>query len=438
MEKELEQEEFLFIEQSIGDVAGLRNKTPTLLNSVPTYSSTMNLTDIHNKKKQMDRTLQRIKESKDISSRNKKIILEFYGYCVADGLSLGRILSYVEMVMRSSIILNKDFDDVTRKDIEKLLRLLEERGYSSSYKRDYKVTLKKFFKWLRKTEDYPPEVRWFKPTVRINNTKLPEDLPNKEEVLKLIQAANYTRDKAFIFVLYESGCRIGEILSRKVKHVRFDKYGAILTVSGKTGSRIVRLISSSPILATWIDNHPFKDNPEAPLWVSIGNRSNHVNMTYQAVRSLFKRLEKKTGIKKRLYSYIFRHSRATSLATKLTDAQMKLHFGWTQGSKMTSTYIHLSNRDIDDVMLKISGLKKGKSEEEDTLRPKKCPRCKQNNIALSKFCNKCGMVLDEKTMVEIVEKNMERRKADEILDKLIQNEDFKEMFLNKIKEVIEP
>lgn len=51
MERGQEQEGFLFIEQNIGDVAGLRNKTPTSNNSSPTYSSNMNLEDIHNKKR---------------------------------------------------------------------------------------------------------------------------------------------------------------------------------------------------------------------------------------------------------------------------------------------------------------------------------------------------------------------------------------------------
>jgi uncharacterized membrane protein len=71
--------------------------------------------DIHNKSGELARTLERIKESKDITERNKTIINDFYNFCVAQGLSLGRILSYVALLMRISLILNKDFESAIPK-----------------------------------------------------------------------------------------------------------------------------------------------------------------------------------------------------------------------------------------------------------------------------------------------------------------------------------
>ena len=51
----------------------------------------------------------------------------------------------------------------------------------------------------------------------------------------LAAAEKDPRDKAFIMTLWESGCRVGEILALRIRHVAFDEYGAILRVSGKTG-----------------------------------------------------------------------------------------------------------------------------------------------------------------------------------------------------------
>jgi integrase len=47
-----------------------------------------------------------------------------------------------------------------------------------------------------------------------------------------------------------------------------------------------------------------------------------------------RRLERLNNIVKRarIDGHSFRHSRATWLANKLTEAQMKEHFGWTQSS----------------------------------------------------------------------------------------------------------
>jgi integrase len=61
-------------------------------------------------------------------------------------------------------------------------------------------------------------------------------------VEKLVNAAVNARDKVLISVLYESGCRTGEILNLKIRNVEFHNNGSVLIVNGKTGQRRVRLI----------------------------------------------------------------------------------------------------------------------------------------------------------------------------------------------------
>jgi integrase/recombinase XerD len=59
------------------------------------------------------------------------------------------------------------------------------------------------------------------------------ELLTEEAVKGLAEAAGNPRDRALVLVLYESGCRAGEILSLSIKNVQFDEYGAQLIVSGK-------------------------------------------------------------------------------------------------------------------------------------------------------------------------------------------------------------
>jgi len=99
--------------------------------------------------------------------------------------------------------------------------------------------------------EFPPEVKWIKACCRGTHFKLPDDLPSADDVQKLIDTATNARDKALISVLYESGCRIGELLTLRVKNVEFDDYGAVLHVNGKTGPRRVRIIHSVLGLQTW-------------------------------------------------------------------------------------------------------------------------------------------------------------------------------------------
>ena len=222
--------------------------------------------DIYNYEKRLEGVLNRVKNS-TIVKENKTKILEFYQECLAQGLSRARVIKYLDTLERTARLLKKPFKRASKNDIAELIRWVESQNYSEWTKHDYKVIFKIFYRWLRKTEGYPEEVRWIKTGTKKNNT-LPEELLTEEEVKRMTEVASNPRDKALILVLYESGCRIGEILSLKIRNVQFDGYGAQLIVHGKTGMRRVRIVASAPKLAIWLDNHPLKENLDAPLWVS--------------------------------------------------------------------------------------------------------------------------------------------------------------------------
>jgi integrase len=277
---------------------------------------------------------------------------------------------------------------------------MEERSFST--KQDYKILIRKFFRWLGK-EDM---VNWIKISYRSNSRKLPEDLLSEEEIEKMINACEHPRDKALIACLYESGTRIGELGNLKIKHAKFDRYGAVLMVDGKTGMRRVRIIFSSPYLATWLENHPFRQNSEAFIWVGIGTVGRNIPLRYGAIRMHLKRIAQKAGIKKRIHPHLFRHSRSTHLAKHLTEAQMKQYLGWVQGSDMAAIYVHLSGRDVDNALLKMHGIVT-EDMKDVQMSPKQCTRCSTMNAPTTKFCSKCGLALDIKAALEIEEKSSE-------------------------------
>lgn len=417
------------MKQSTGDEDALKFNSPTFLPVISSHKqsfSTMNISDIHNKKKQITHSLERTRLAGDVTTKNKELIVKFYDHCVAEDLSLGRILSYLEMIRKMAAILNKDFDTAGKEDIEKLLRILIERGYADSTKRDFKITIKKFYKWMRETEGYPDEVRWIKTTIK--NKPLPDCTLTEDDVQKLVEAAEYPRDKALTYVLYESGCRIGEILTLRLKDIRFDIYGAEIFVNGKTGGRRVRIIASSPLLSNWIASHPYRNDPEAPLWICVGNRAKNVPMRYTAVASILKRLKARSGIKKRIHPHLFRHARATQLAQHLTEFQLKKMFGWTLGSRMAATYVHTSGLDFDSKLLELNGIKKADTKESNADKPRKCPRCDKFNIPKSKFCFSCGMAFDIKTLINIDNDN--RFAGDILKDPKVQ-----EFLIERMKEL---
>lgn len=85
----------------------------------------------------------------------------------------------------------------------------------------------------------------------------------------MAESCNNPRDRALILLIYETGGRVREIRSLSLGAISFDKYGAILTLGGKTGGRRVRIIFSATTLAEWLNHHPIKDDPDSPLWTSF-------------------------------------------------------------------------------------------------------------------------------------------------------------------------
>jgi integrase/recombinase XerD len=389
--------------------------------------------DIHNYERRITNTIKLIEKSTSIPLANKKAIYRFTDDSLAEGITKGRIVRYMWDLRTLSKWLNLEFEKATKEDIKSLVGKLETSKYSYSTKRDLKITLRKFYRWLRGTETIPEEVSWFRTNLKSNNRKLPEEVLTQEEVAKMIRVAGNPRDRAFISTFYESGCRIGEILTLKLKHVVPANPGIQLIVDGKTGARRIRVIASAVYLNQWINIHPCNDNPEAYLWVG---RSSEI-ISYRNVTELLRKLKAKAGIKKRIYPHIFRHSRATHLANHLTEAQMKQYFGWIQASKMASIYVHLSGRDVDEAILRCNGIAiEDQGKGENPLKPRICDRCQKMNPATSEYCDRCGMPLTKEAVIKLMEKDLMKKTADNVLDQLIGDPEFKQMFGEKINALL--
>jgi len=159
--------------------------------------------------------------------------------------SIPLMIRYMLTLKKVMQVTGKPLKDATKQDIERVVSELKKMKPNT---RDTELKqIKVFYRWLRtgsleRGQPYPPEVAWIKSSIKRNEIKEPEIL-TEDEVKRMIDAANSLRDKAFIAVLYEGGLGIGEILPIKVKDISFDEYGAKIIVSGKTGPRIVRLIT---------------------------------------------------------------------------------------------------------------------------------------------------------------------------------------------------
>ncbi|MBI5355918.1 MAG: tyrosine-type recombinase/integrase [Candidatus Aenigmarchaeota archaeon] len=328
-----------------------------------------------------------------ITQSNREKIERFLKLTQIEGIGMVRRSKYLWALKRLLKAVPKDFDSFTREDLEDFFFSIKE--LKPQTQRTYWFSTSKFYK-VMKLGEMPKELR---PRCPSKSSKLPEELLTEEEVQKMIQHEPQLRNKAFIALLYESGMRIGEMLTRKLKHVVFDDLGAVIMADGKTGMRRIRLIQSVPLLASYISNLPHNDT-NTFLWISLNNYETPIE--HRAAKMLLHTAAKRAGIKKHVYPHLFRHTRATHMAKHLTEQQLKVYFGWAGDSRMASIYVHLSGKDIDNAVLGLYGLKP-KVSQDDNPKPKMCLRCSTNNSPSAKLCGKCGMVLDIREAIGVTD-----------------------------------
>ncbi len=346
---------------------------------------------LYNYSRKIENAERRIREA-EYSQKNKDFIFSFIHVLYAEGLSEARILKYLSQLNILSEWFGKDFDQVTTSDVYRVVAEIERSDRKAWTKQGYKVTIKRFFRWLHNTGVDPEMTSWIKTKIKQCDQILPEELLTEEEVMQMIDVCDHPRNRAMVAMWYDAGGRVSELGEPKIKHYVPDEYGAVLMVKGKTGMRRVRLVFSSPYVSKWLDTHPDRGNPDAPLWVNYGKYKGRA-MTYGGIRMVIKRAAEKAGIKKRVYNHLFRHSRITEYATFMTQAQLEKNMGWVHGTRQSGTYIHLAGAQVDNTILEHYGIKE-KQEKTTELTPKNCPRCKTTNGPTSDFCSNCGMALN--------------------------------------------
>ncbi len=356
--------------------------------------------------------------TRELSPENSELIKKYDRAMTSQSMAVATRQKHLRTLLTLSRLLDKNWSDVTKEDVEDLIfkvmdQFSDENGQETYYSYDHKKVLKIFFRWYKLgSREFvhvgdPPETKNVK-MKKVKDKIAREDLLNEQDRIKLLHACGENaRDRALIDCHMEAGTRPGEILNLKIKHVMFDKHGAVLQVDGKTGARTIRIVKATPNLAAWIAVHPFKNDTEKPLWPNLSYHKSGSPISYAAARQILQRRCKIANLSKRVYLNLFRHSEATSTANFMTEAQMRKRHGWSSDSKMPARYVHLVNSDVEDAIFKHYGIKK--EEESELHMPVKCHFCAMHNPPDSLSCTNCGKPLDVKS-AEMLEEKQESEK----------------------------
>ena len=394
--------------------------------------------DIFDFNRLSDRLVSKLNKDRNVSERNRELILEFKDHCLARGLSKARVTMYLRFLHKIARLLDKDFrsedknKEAQRKDIEKVMAHIEKKRYSENTKTTYKKLLKVFYKWLHGLEKYdraPEIVRWMECKNYMSKLKK-EDLLTEKEVRAMIRATNNIMHKALISVFYEGALRPEELLTMQIRDVCLNKDHVKLMVRGKMryvqGDRPVFLIRSYNLLKDWVYSHPFNENKAHPMWVNTTCIKYKKRDLYGKVMSLanlsktIKNIAVKAGVKTytavngkgekkvkvRVFPYLFRHSRATYYLKRYGGTITKKMLGHSPNSKTTQVYDHLNDEDTLDVMRKKSGLK---TPEEEDKEFDVCPRCKHPlGFDETLSCPMCNAPLNIEGLLKVKEEEQNK------------------------------
>jgi len=276
---------------------------------------------------------------------NVELYSKFLKRTQIEGISIVRRLNYMRALLAlKHVMKGRPISELRKEHIELFLDEFRHTSQATIHLRF--ECLKKFLRFIGR-ERLAEGIK----TCRKTEIKVKaSDLLNREDIQKLVLAASSKRGQAFIMTLYESGARIGELLNLRIEDVAFDPYGALVSLDGKTGRRRIRLVESAQLLKDWVSEIKLTHSKTPYLW--FGETDNEPSQYATTVKFLRKTV-KSAGLQKRVYPHLFRHSRASELAQKLREPQLRAFMGWTGSSDMPQVYIHLSAQDMDKAILEL-------------------------------------------------------------------------------------
>lgn len=377
---------------------------------------------------------------------NRQLIKDYHKFLVSRDTSTNYQKDNVKLIYMFAKFLteSKTFYDI--KDSESIVTFLDIRRKNKEVDpeqkwittwNDYLWRLKMFYRWLYNVKvkgnnnqrDYYDISNWITPDfVNINKKKTKRLSPyneseiwDREELLFIVKYEPYKRNKAILTLLFDFNARPHEITLMRIKNLRLrEKYGeGEVPYEAKTGSGPILLTFSFPYVRDWLNEHPFKNEPNARLICNLTNggpvKPNSIWDMMRQLKIRIKRLLDNNEIRdtkereklqylvntKKWNPYCLRHSSITNDSDYLPEYALKKKVRWSMNSRQGSRYIKKRmGNELKEKILTYNGI----VIETNTKNQKivmDCPRCQLVNAIENKYCSKCSYPLKPEAYDEI-------------------------------------
>jgi integrase/recombinase XerD len=246
----------------------------------------------------------------------------------------------------------------SRQDLQQYIGYLRQKGQKTSSIVRAIASLRGWFAWQKATGLLKED-----PLEAMHNPVKAKKLPSvlsKDEVEKMIEAAQSSRDRLIVEMLYGAGLRVSELVGLDVKDVNLSQ--SYVRCFGKGSKERIVPIGRQALQCLQLYLKELKDDPPfAPSQerTQAQNTKNHNRQVKQQIRPLFrdrtgsrlsrlvvwqvvKRLAKKAGVEKSLSPHTLRHSFATHLIENGADLRSVQELLGHANIVTTQLYTHVS------------------------------------------------------------------------------------------------
>ncbi len=202
----------------------------------------------------------------------------------------------------------------------------------------------------------------------------PDELLSPREVKAIIGGTITRRDAALVGVLWDTGARISDVLALRLSDVGraapTDSVPLCFRFSfatKKTDTPVEAWVRDSAVaLEGWLKVHPFKDDPDAPLFCTAAGGAMTERRALQILKDAARRAKivGRDGRTKRVFAHLFRHSRTSyMLRLGMNESSVKRLMGWAPRSQQIARYTHIASEDAYRSLLEAEGVKVPPREE---------------------------------------------------------------------------
>lgn len=395
--------------------------------------------DIYNSKKHYEGIVQKInsgaylkagKKSKYVVKNPanldylKRLIKEFE----YKDISYIRRIDILKSVRKTAAMTEKDFKDLTRDDVKTIITKLNKSHKTLNTRRDYVNHNKAAWKIFLPEKDHQGRqddtVVPYAWRVKVHtDPSLKKDKSDKftdTEYVKILRSLGKDpRMQTYFSLIYECLARPQELCYVNIEDIDLrDQYARIrIKAHGKEGTKTLQIIDGYYYLAMWLNQHPLRDNPQAPLFITLSNNQEPQRLQPKTANILLRRKLDELGIKKRLTNYSFKRNGVTSRYVAGESAQnIQKIAGWTSTDQL-KTYDLSEQEEFFELELKNKGIIADDTKNrEKYVTYKLCAFCNTINPKTNENCSSCARPLDrDKIIQEEQEKEAERNKLSEEL-----------------------